>query len=70
MQINNNKTQIVCISGATEAKVEASIDPGQAGAINSGESLKIVGFWFGSRPDVAVHVEKMMAKFYGRLWVL
>ena len=30
----------------------------------------MVGFWFGQRPTVALHVQKMVAKFYSRLWVL
>lgn len=53
-----------------ESKVEASVWPSENEAISSGPSLKIVGFWFGSRPDVSAHVEKMIAKFQSRMWVL
>ena len=70
MRINNKKTQILYILGSTESPIRALIHPEGDGKIDSGESLKIVGFWFGSRPDVTIHVRRMTTKFYGQLWVV
>ena len=70
MRINNKKTQVLCISSATESKVEAVVRPTPDTKITSGDALKIVGFWFGPRPDVTLHVQKMVNKFPWRLWVL
>ena len=68
MKINNKKTQLLCITAAKDSKVEAILRPEcSSEKITSGNSLKIVGFWFGDRPDVSVHVEKMISKFHACL---
>ena len=53
-----------------ESTVEAVVRPTSDTEIISGEALKIVGFWFGQRPDVSLHVKKMINKFHSRMWVL
>ena len=70
MKINSKKTQLVCISGSNEAGVTANMRPTKDEVIESGTQLKIVGFWFGDNLTVLLHVEKMISKFYSRIWVL
>ena len=69
MKVNESKTQIVCISAATSMSVSSYINA-QNNRIFSGGSLKILGFWFDSRPGVSLHIEKLEEKFRGRLWSL
>ena len=38
--------------------------------IAGGTELKLLGFWFGNKPNVDVHVTKMCNKFRSRLWAL
>ena len=70
MKINNKKTQLVSISGSNEARITANVRPTKDEVIELGTQLKIVGFWFGDKPTVLLHVEKMISKFYSRIWVL
>ena len=51
MKVNEEKTQILCISAAKNSKVESYINAPSA-RIRSGEQLKILGFWFDERPGV------------------
>ena len=38
--------------------------------IGSGDTLKILGFIFASKPDASAHVEEIERKFYNRLWLI
>ena len=58
MKINAKKTQILCISGSTESRDKAEINIDGV-TIESDERLKIVGFWFGRRPDASAHVQRL-----------
>ena len=69
MKVNSSKTQLLCISGNSAFTVKAYIRT-ETEEIRSGEELKILGFWFGPKPNVNLHVEKMLAKFRTRLWSL
>ena len=68
MKVNSEKTQLVCISGNPTINVKSYIRPGSSQEIQSGEELKILGFWFGTSPNVDVHVRKLEEKFRARLW--
>ena len=69
MRVNAAKTQMLCISGNPSFNVQSYIRTGNE-EIRSTEELKILGFWFGTRPNVSVHVEKLLKKFRSRLWAL
>ena len=43
---------------------------GNTSETGSGKELKILGFWFGEKPTVNLHVQKMCVKFRSRLWSL
>ena len=70
MRVNSAKTQLLCISGSTSATVRSYIRTECGNEIKSAPELKILGFWFGTRPNVAVHVTKLAEKFRARLWSL
>ena len=69
MKVNSKKTQLLCISGNNNIEVRSYIRSENA-EIQSGSELKILGFWFGQRPNVDVHLEKLLTKFRSRLWAL
>ena len=69
MSVNTKKTQMLCISAALHANVTSYIKINNE-IINDQESLKILGFMFGSKPDVSSQVNAMCKKFRRRVWVL
>ena len=69
MRVNEDKTQLLCISAAKTAHVNSYINASTK-RIEGGSELKILGFHFGNDPSPALHVEKMKEKFRRRLWCL
>ena len=70
MRVNEQKTQLLCISGTNYSDVKSYIRTESGQEIKSSDELKILGFWFGNEPTVAVHVRKLSEKFRARLWSL
>ena len=69
MQVNAEKTQMLCIHPCVHNQVSTHIvDNGMK--IVSGSNMKILGFTFDSRPNANCHVEKLIERFYSRLWTL
>ena len=69
MKVNAGKTQLLCISGRSDSIVTTHIkNEGQM--IESGSSLKILGFYFGTKPGVEEHVANIEKKFRSRIWSL
>ena len=69
MRVNLKKTQMLTISAALHSDVESYVKIDQT-IIHSQNTLKILGFQFGSRPDIGVQVETMSRKFRRRVWIL
>ena len=69
MQVNEKKTQLLCISADTSSTITSYIRSND-GEIVSGESLKILGFFFDSNPNAICHVNHVIGSFYNKLWVL
>ena len=69
MKVNPDKTQMLCISSATTKESTSYVNYGDS-RINSGNSLKILGFHFDDKPSVGFHVRKMVSKARDRLWSL
>ena len=69
MIINCKKTQLLVMSPANGCKTVASV-PTPEGAVHSVDSLKLVGFMFGSSPDVSAHVGMLVDKFRVKVWLL
>ena len=53
MKVNAAKTQLLCISGNAHFEVRSYIRT-QTQEIKSGKELKLLGFWFGDKPNVNV----------------
>ena len=73
MQVNQAKTQILCISASSSDSVSSYIRPkidGEVTETRSGDHLKIVGFHFDEKPSVACHIRHTCAKFRSGLWSL
>ena len=70
MSVNERKTQLLCISSAIDSDVSSYIRLTDDLIIRSGQSLKIVGFHFGSKPNVDVHIEKVLGKARSRSGVV
>ena len=69
MKVNEEKTQLVCISASKSAEVNSYINANKSRLL-SGNELKILGFWFSTEPTVELQVKKMESKFRSRLWAL
>ena len=70
MKVNAARTAILCISDALASKCESYIVGPDGQRITSGDGLRMLGFHFGNKPTVAVHVEKLRKRFRRRAWIL
>ena len=69
MKVNAAKTAMLCISDALASQSEAFIEH-EGAKITSGDELKMLGFHFGRKPTVGLHVEKLRRRFRRRAWIL
>ena len=70
MVVNTNKTKLLVISDALSFNAEAFIEDADGNELTTGESLKILGFYFSGRPNVAAHVDALRRRFCQRYWIL
>ena len=70
MSVNASKTQMLTISASVGEDVKSYIKTTDGGKITSQDTLRILGFVFGTRPTVAAHVEHLCNTFRRRLWIL
>ena len=70
MKINTAKTQLLCISGANFCDTESFIDTEGGEHIRSQESLTILGFCFGRRPDATAHFGLLKNKYAKKAWII
>ena len=70
MSVNDAKTQLLCISGNKDIDVNTYIRTSDTAEVQGGDRMKLLGFWFGRKPNADVHVEEMCSKFRSRLWAL
>ena len=70
MKVNASKTAMLYMSGAMSYKGDAYIYDSAGKNIESGESLKVLGFHFSRRPGVHAHVEALCKRFRRKYWVL
>ena len=61
---------MLCLSAATGSDLKSFSKLPNGESIESGNSLKILGFHFGCLPNASKQVEAMIKKFYSRLWLL
>ena len=70
MSVNANKTQLICISPALYSNNNTFVKLHETEIITSQSELKILGFHFGTRPDIIEQIKKISLKFRKRVWVL
>lgn len=68
MIVNAKKTQMLCIS-ASRDDVRTYIST-QGKRILSSDTLKVLGFTFGRRPDCRAHLDVLLPKLRRKLWIL
>ena len=69
MKINAEKTQLLCVSSDNHANVTSHI-VNEERKFESVQSMKILEFIFGTKPNVSEHVNYMMEKFNRVIWQL
>ena len=69
MRVNTDKTQLLCVSANQFSNIKSYIRYDNT-EMQSVDELKILGFWFGSKPNVDVHINKLCEKFRSKLWIL
>ena len=61
---------MLCITVARNAIVNSYINMEGHDPIKESDSMKMLGFTFGRRPNADHHIETLRKKFYGKLWIL
>ena len=70
MRVNTSKTTMICINDAMSYKAEAYVEDSEGGRIQSGPSMKILGFHFYNRPTMHAHVQALQKRFRRQYWTL
>ena len=69
MQVNNTKTQMLCVHSCRHNIAKCHIETPN-GNICSSDELKLLGFPFSSQPNANRHVELLIERFHAKLWTL
>ena len=69
MKVNTLKTQLLMISPPNGFNNKSYISIRNQ-KINSTEEMKLLGFTFGSQPNVTAHIASIKKKFKSRYWSL
>ena len=70
MKVNTSKTALMVISDALSFRPGAFIQDSAGERIVSGDSMKVLGFNFSSRPNVNAHFQLLRRQFRRRYWIL
>ena len=70
MLVNKKKTKILCISDAQTYKAASHFYDSEGNVLESGQSMKILGFHMDSRPSVHAHVQALKTRMREKYWVL
>ena len=70
MKVNGPKTQLLCVGSTRDFDTKSYIEIDQGTRVVSGESLKILGFHFGTGTGVGPQVQKIQEKFRKRAWII
>ena len=54
MKVNEGKTAMACVSGALKYEARAHIMTAEGDLIQSGDSIKVLGFRFSNRPNICL----------------
>ena len=70
MKVNSAKMKQICISDSLSFIARGHIHTTGGERIGCDETMKVLGFTFGSRPNCSAHVETIRRSFRGRYWLL
>ena len=70
MKVNAAKTAMLCMSDTMSYTVAGYIYDAEGNKIQSGETLKVLGFHFSSKPTMHAHVEALRKRFRRQYWSL
>ena len=70
MLVNTKKTNLLCISDSLSYTPSTYIEDTDGTVIESGQSMKVLGFHFSTKPTVHLHVEQTIKKIRRRYWTL
>ena len=70
MKVNAMKTQILVVSDALKYRPIAYIRDQDGNKITSGESMRVLGFNFSTKPTMHAHVDSILVKMRQKYWVL
>ena len=70
MKINMKKTQLLVIAPPNGYQSSAVLVQDDDESINSVETLKLVGFTFGSKPGASAHLDVLQGRIRRRMWML
>ena len=69
MRVNSKKTQMLCVHASKFNEVSTYIRTREDNILST-DTLKILGFNFGTSPDATKHVSGVIDKLFSRLWSL
>ena len=70
MKVNTSKTNLLVISDSLNYETAAYFEGSDGERIVSRDMMKILGFWFSRRPNIALHIANLKKKMRRRYWVL
>lgn len=70
MLVNADKTNMVCISDSLSYTPITYFYDSDDNKIECGQDMKVLGFWFSSKPTVSLHVDKIVKQLRCRYWSL
>ena len=70
MLVNEDKTNLLCVSDSINFKTLAFIEDSNGNKIECGTDMKILGFYFSDRTGVDKHVNEVVKKLRQRFWSL
>ena len=70
MKVNVEKTHLLVVSDAISYTPRSYIMDSGGSRLTSGDSMKILGFHFSSKPGVSAHVQALRKRFRQKYWIL
>ena len=70
MKVNTAKTNQICVSDALAYEAEAFIMTSSSQKIECGKEMKVLGYYFSSKPNCSRHVQAVRKSFRGKYWLL
>ena len=70
MLVNADKANMVCISDSLSYTPTTYFYDSNDNKIECGHEMKVLGFWFSSKPTVSLHVDKIVKQLRCRYWSL